>query len=76
MSSQQITGTITRKADGVIQFAPSDPAAFSKLPAMGDEVTITVEVTRTAAEVEKAVAASKRERAAAAEAAPAKVKKP
>lgn len=75
MSSQQITGTITRKADGVIQFAPSDPAAFSKLPAMGDEVTITVEVTRTAAEVEKAVAASKRERAAApAEAAPAKKK--
>jgi hypothetical protein len=74
MSSQQITGTITRKADGIIQFAPSDAASFSKLPAMGDEVTITVEVTRSAAEVEKAVAASKKERAAVAEAAPTKKK--
>lgn len=72
--STQITGTITRKADGAIQFAPSDAAAFNKLPAMGDEVTITVEVTRTAVEIEQANAKAKRDRQAPVESVPAKKK--
>lgn len=64
MPSQQITGTITRKANGVIEFSPSDASAFNKLGNMGDEVTVSIEVTRTAAEVEKATAAQKAARVA------------
>jgi hypothetical protein len=75
MPAQQISGTVTRKANGVIEFTPADPGAFNKLPAMGDEVTLTVDVMRTAAEVEKATAHAKKERLApVAEAAPAKKK--
>jgi hypothetical protein len=59
----QFTGTVTRKSNGSIEFLPTDATAFGKLPAMGDEVTLDVEITRTAAEVEKATKAEKAARA-------------
>jgi hypothetical protein len=53
----QISGTVTRKSNGTIEIQPSDAGTFNKLPAMGDEVSLTVEVTRSAAEIEQANAA-------------------
>lgn len=51
MPAFETTGTITRKSNGTIEFTPTDQNA--KLPAMGDEVTLSVEVIATAAEVDK-----------------------
>jgi hypothetical protein len=68
MATQQIYGTVTRKSNGSIEFVPTDAAAFTKLPAMGDEVTLDITVTRTVAEVEQAAAAAKAERRATASA--------
>lgn len=58
----QITGTVTRKSNGTIEIQPSDAGTYTKLPAMGDEVSLTVEVTRSAAEIERANAAARRAR--------------
>jgi hypothetical protein len=63
----QISGTVTRKSNGTIEIQPSDAGTFNKLPAMGDEVSVTFDVTRSAAEIERANAAARRERAAVAE---------
>jgi hypothetical protein len=58
----QISGTVTRKSNGTIEIQPSDAGTFNKLPAMGDEVSLTVEVTRGAAEIEQANAVARRAR--------------
>lgn len=62
--ASQISGTITRKSNGSLEFTPADAGTFNQLPAMGDEVTVTIEVTRTAAEIEQAHVAAKRARVA------------
>lgn len=62
--SNQISGTITRKSNGTMEFTPADGAAFSALPSMGDEVTLDVTVIRTAAQIEHAAAVHKAERVA------------
>lgn len=60
----QIAGTITRKSNGSLEFTPADAGTFNGLPSMGDEVTVDIAVTRTAAQVEKAVGSQKQSRAA------------
>lgn len=50
----QISGSITRKSNGSIEFTPSDPGAFGGMPAMGDEVTVDIAVTRSASEIARA----------------------
>lgn len=57
--ASQISGTITRKSNGSVEFTPSDAGTFSQLPAMGDEVMMTIDVTRTVAEIERAHAAAR-----------------
>lgn len=74
MPSQSITATVTRKSNGAIEIMPSEAGAFPKLPEMGDEITLTIEVTKTAAEIEKSVAKHKAERLIPPEAAVAKKK--
>jgi hypothetical protein len=68
MPNQSYSGTVTRKSNGSIEFTPSDAGVFNKLPAMGDEVTVSIEVTRTATDVERATADAKAARIASAEA--------
>lgn len=60
----QITGIVTRKSNGSMEFSPADGAAFGSLPEMGDEVALEVTVVRTAAQIEHAAAAHKAERVA------------
>jgi hypothetical protein len=60
--ASQISGTVTRKSNGSLEFTPADAGTFNQLPAMGDEVTVTIEVTRTVAEIERAHAAARRAR--------------
>jgi hypothetical protein len=59
MPAQEITGTVTQKSNGTITIKPSDGGAFAKSPAMGDEVAVTIEVTKTVAEIEKEAAEHK-----------------
>lgn len=65
--SHEFIGTVTRKSNGTIELHPADGGALAKGPAMGDEVTVTIEVTRTAAQIEEAHADARKARLAAVE---------